>query len=173
MAVGSARLCEENLKITLADCPRFRTLTGTASRTAALSRIYLDTLPEPTDQNQFTRAELEALRPFAVISTLRHGRRSVAAGADVEAGELSIDIKMTIQSNEQNNPQAARTRLLDHLGQIADELQDLAYSAGVVDTYLVTSSYEIEGPFLYEEDEVQEKGYYAWGVIRVRHGEQA
>jgi len=172
MAVGSARLCEENLKITLADSARFRSLTGSANRTAALTRIYLDSLPPPASQVQYTLAELTALRPYALISSTQHGRRVIAVGASVERGELAITISMTIQAGEVNDPQAARTRLLDHLGQIADELRALSDQAGVTDSYLVISDYRLEGPFLYDEEELEDKGYYAWGVIIVTHGSE-
>lgn len=58
------------LASTLADCPAFRTFVGAADAAAALLRIHHDAFPAiPSGDDRFSKAELEAIRPCAVLAT--------------------------------------------------------------------------------------------------------
>lgn len=69
-AAGTISIAEEALRLALADCAEFRTWVSAADRAAALESIYIDGLPEPAgDADVHTLAEIQALRPYAIVYT--------------------------------------------------------------------------------------------------------
>ena len=93
-ATGGITLCEEHLRRTLADCPRFRAWCGADNQAQALARIHFDDLPAPEDgAAALSEDQIIALRPFALIETGKQGgysRGRVATETYVEAGLLWI-----------------------------------------------------------------------------------
>lgn len=63
---GVLSLVKEQLRASLADSPACRALLGVHSSTAAKARIHLREIPKPA-ADAYTLAELEILRPYALI----------------------------------------------------------------------------------------------------------
>lgn len=72
-AQGNYALRELHLAAGLADCPAFQALCGVSGDTAAAgaaSRIHFKrVLPLPANGDEYSLAEIQALRPYAVIWT--------------------------------------------------------------------------------------------------------
>lgn len=67
-AAGPLAKNEDLIANTLADCAKFQDYLGVASKAAALAKIYFSALDPPSGDSEYhTRAELEALRPFAIL----------------------------------------------------------------------------------------------------------
>lgn len=58
----------EAMRLMLANCTAFRTLTGATNEAEALARIYQGCLPPPASNAEaYTLAQLESYRPFAIV----------------------------------------------------------------------------------------------------------
>lgn len=108
----------------------FWQFTGAADAAAALSHIYRDFLPEPADKNEHTLAELQAMRPFAMVwqseSNGWHARRNAATSCFKISGMIVVrfewDVPYAPNENDQlvqsGSDQAAATTFQEHLSRI-------------------------------------------------------
>jgi len=132
---GCLALAKDTLKASLADCDSFRTWVGASgdnAQTQALNRIYKDDLPPPTNRNIYTLAELNALRPFAIIYTADGFRKDKDAspGEFWHTGSLAILLEQAIPERIKNDPAAIADEFETIIGQIIDDLCALVDQAG-------------------------------------------
>lgn len=135
--VGAITTVEAMLGGTLSNCAAFQTFVGAADAAEALLRIHYAALPAPADGQQYTAAELAALRPFALIWTSeREGfeRRRIAVGTDGfefgESGRLQLELVRTVPTLGADEPALVEREFLNAIGQIIDNLCTLAGQGG-------------------------------------------
>ncbi|RMF87769.1 MAG: hypothetical protein D6741_20110, partial [Planctomycetota bacterium] len=75
-AQGALTEVEERMAVMLAACASFQAWVGAADSTAARASIYFDAIPPPAGSD-YTRAELDGYRPWAIISTLDYSSSHV------------------------------------------------------------------------------------------------
>lgn len=174
MATGAIRAAEENLRITLADCATFRGMVGATDRTQALARIHLYALPTPDNDATHALDELQGLRPFAIVGTVRergYVSRWTATETYEESGRLWLALERNTPAADLNSPSARLTGFLDLIGAIEGELRSLSNQAGAVDSYLRIESFTLAGFGLSDEEERETMGDHeiadleiAWGT---------
>lgn len=151
---GSLDTAINNLAILLADSSSFRTATGSANRTAALTHIFQSLVTAPSG-DKYTTAELSALRPYALLYSTEYRRSSVAFGQWDEGGSIAVQIVDDIGSSE--SAIVARNRLITLAAEIIDQMAALAGTAGYI---AVTEFSGTDGcePFLGHPDDVPGAG---------------
>jgi len=132
---GCLALAKDTLKATLGDCASFRTWVGASGddvQAQALNRIHKDDLPPPEDSNVYTLAELQALRPFAIIYTAGGFRKEYdASPAEFEnTGTLAVLLEQDVPERIKNDPAAIADEFETVIGQIMDDLCALVDQAG-------------------------------------------
>lgn len=170
-AAGPITLAEEYLAATFAACARFQTMLGVASSAAALARCYIDSLPAPAAvggnvPDEYTRAQLETLRPFCLISQpprKSYRRRRIATDTYAESGILQAYIEITVDSGDREDLSTAFRKFKNHVGVILTEADAFAYLPG----YLAIDSYEFDGPFRCDDDEVNRSGDWMGAMLTV------
>jgi hypothetical protein len=129
---GSLSLAQEALRVTVADCPTFRTLAGASDRTSALAKLYHEGLPEPKNGTAFTREELTAYRPYGILYTDdRNGfkRQRGSASSFVSGGRLKLRLYRTCPALVDDEPTSdANLEWKNILGTLMSEMCDLAVS---------------------------------------------
>jgi len=161
-AEGPITLAEGYLAATFAACARFQTLMSAANAAAALARIYIDSLPQPAAVNgnvpdEYTRAQLETLRPFLLISQppRKNYRRSrVATDCYAESGILTAYLEVSVATGDREDLSTAFRKFKNHVGVILTQMDAFAYLPG----YLAIDNCEVDGPFRCEDDEVNRSG---------------
>lgn len=132
---GCLALAKDTLKATLADCTSFRTwvdASGDDVQAQALNRIYKDDLPPPDNSNAYTLAELQALRPFAIIYTAGGFRKEKDASPREfwNTGSLAVLLEQDVPERIKNDPAAVADEFETAIGQIMDDLCGLVDQAG-------------------------------------------
>lgn len=176
-ASGPISSAEDRAAETLADVQAWRDMIGEATTEAqALARIYFDTITPPADKDRYSRSELEALRPFAMIWTDPDfgGYRLGASGGGGTSwsfdhgGRLAIEIERDVDSDDLDedtekvsDPADVLRKFKNELGLIiasgdADNpgLVELAGQAG----YLAARQIELDGLGFNEEEEQKAEG---------------
>jgi hypothetical protein len=126
---------EDLLATTLADCTEFRTLVDEDEQPAVLANIYNDVLPEPAG-GTYTLAELQALRPYALLWTSPdNGYRSRADSAGdgndfVEGGEIILKLERAVTDGESVSQAQSDRDWNDIVGSIIRQMHDLAGLSG-------------------------------------------
>lgn len=147
-AAGSVSLSKSYLREQLANCSTFQTLCGVSTKANALPFIFYDSLPEKTDGTEYSLAELQAVRPHAIISLI--DRVSTPQGVSGN-GAFSMSRTFTHEIRlERNVPSAIAgdagevNLTWDNIwGSIMDELEALSGQAG----YLACSLQKSDGPY--------------------------
>lgn len=121
----------DNFETHLADCTTFRTLTGATTQAEAKARIWQDHTPAPDNGEEYTLAELETMRPFALIWLDEGGtgyeRTVIDAGFGVmENGVIMLRLEEDVPSNLDGSPGEAMRRWRDTWGNILSDLEGLA-----------------------------------------------
>lgn len=166
---GPIALAETYLANMLADSARFRTLTGTADRATALKRIHFGHLPTPNSGGEYTRGEMEALRPFALVFTDDEDGYggSLNAVSDhydyTDRGAIMAFIEMDVPENIQNNPAEVRRRFNNDVGTIFSEMDQMA---GQADYLAVLDRSMVMGPARSHEDDEVTRGDYVAALLR-------
>lgn len=114
---GGIYSAKNTFKVTLADCAVFRTwvdASGDDIQVQALNRIYKDAAPPPADGDKYTLAELQALRPFALLWTEPGFQKLQDASAMQCSNDGAIRVGL-----EQDVPD----RICTDFGAIADEFE--------------------------------------------------
>jgi hypothetical protein len=131
---GSISMALEYAAATLADCAAFRTWCGAPDAASARERIHYEALQTPpSDGEEYTLSELVALRPYAIISTLRYGARHTSTSTQFDfggEGAIRIEFVQDVRAELVNNPAEIALLFYNDLGAILDELCDRAGRAG-------------------------------------------
>jgi len=140
---GCLALAKDTLKASLADCDSFRTwvdASGGSAQDQALNRIHKDDLPPPGNSNAYTLAELQALRPFAIIYTAGGFRKEYdASPAGFEnMGTLAVLLEQDVPERIKNDPAAIADEFETVIGQIMDNLCDLVDQAPYLSITAIT-----------------------------------
>lgn len=178
--VGMISLAEDLLRTTLANCTAFRTWDG-ANWTIdqAKERIYFDRLPSPPgDAAAYTRAQLEALRPFAIIYKPRQNGVVLeveAAAPDTFAtrGTLIIKFERNVPEDERDDPADADRSFKNMIGQVmrtslpsSPGLADLSGQAGFLRCWRLSE----EGPYRVDVDAVTDYGDFQEYYLQIEWG---
>lgn len=178
--VGMIAVAKDLLRTSLATCTAFRTWDG-ANWTIeqAKERIYFDSLPPPPDNAAaYTRAQLEALRPFAIIYRPRQDgvRLEVeAAGPDTFAtsGTLVVRLERNVPEDERDDAGAADRSFENMVGQVmrtsspaAPGLADLSGQPG----YLKILKIQESGPHRCGVDEITDYGDFQEHYLQIEWG---
>lgn len=154
-ANGPIYHAQELLKATLEACANWN---GRA--------IYFGALPEPAGNKvSHTLAELEAFRPYAIISTDAENGFRAFVDADGEGfvygGRLIVEITENVPSGIASDPAAVDARIIQEIGKIIATgdgvnpgLAELRDRAGM----LPISAIDIEGPVRTSEADAIELG---------------
>lgn len=144
---GPISLAEDYLETTLANCAAFQSLVSAANAAAALLSIYNDALPAPADGEGYTKAELVALHPYALIETDADGGYAMgfaSVNADGshnyrDAGKLCLRIVRQVTAGGEIVDDERTWK--NTIGQILTQLWALAGQAG----YLAITGIAVEG----------------------------
>lgn len=132
VAAGPISLAREYLRATLADVTAFRTWVGADTQALALARIHTTDLPPPETRNTYSREELEALRPYAIVHTSGYRTDFTAIGSHheyIDSGTLILRLQENVPVEIAGNDPEISERWENTLGQIIDGLWGLAGSA--------------------------------------------
>ena len=128
-------LAQEALRNSLADADAFRDWAGVTSRAAALARIHHEALPDPSDGEAYTLAELRNHRPYAVIATAEQQgftRRAISTSGQNhdfgEGGVLRVILAQTVDSTLSYSQ--AELSFRNAVGGIIDDLCGLSGTTG-------------------------------------------
>lgn len=148
-ATNLLALAQNNLRVSLADCATFRTWVGAEgddSQQQARDRIHDEGLPEPPLGVTFGLADLQALRPHAVISTLglhsEHGSTGSVFGFD-DSGILVLRLEQDVPQDIAHDMAEIGRRFTNTIGAIWDELKALSGGGG----YLAIESIDMPEPW--------------------------
>ena len=157
------------LEQTLADSTAMRTFLGAANATEAKAKIFQDALPPPAAE-EYTRAEMEALRPYVVLSTedafAKYRKVRIATGCWTSSGSIWAMVTRNVPEGE--TPEQAQQSFRTSIGSIIDELIVLGEDG--TGTHLHFREIESEGPWRVALDELEAKGDNDWCVLRFSWG---
>jgi hypothetical protein len=171
-AEGPLTRAETLLAATLAACPRWQTLCGSAE--AAAARIYFDALPPPAAHAaEYSPEDLALLRPFALVYTDEETGVTLAHAATgarrrfAERGVLKFYIEKHVPPDVADHPAEVDRRFKNDVGILLGELAALAGQAN----YLAIDEITAQGPLRSHQDELPTKGDYqqmhftvSWGA---------
>jgi hypothetical protein len=179
---------QQLLANTLADCSEFRNLVGVSSHSAALAKIWHEALPPPANgKDNYTLAELQAYRPFALIFTNDpqgplSNRQAASPGAYFDSGTLRVLFEVDVPAEFKNEP-----LLLDHLikqaiGRIiarpSDEastfngLRNLFHATTSDYSYLAGDSVTFRGYHRSSQKEQPGQGDFVFAFLDVTYGQR-
>lgn len=170
-AEGGITLAEEHLRLTVADCARFRTWALNApDQAAALSRIYIDGIPDhPIDQDAYTLEQMQALRPFAIVTTANQNGFSkgrIATETYAELGRLAVAFEENVPANVARDVAALERTFKNTLGVILNEMLALAYQPGYLAIDLIT----FHGPLRCSRDVAVAEGDHHFAYFEIQYG---
>jgi hypothetical protein len=179
-AAGPISSIEDLLSTTLATCTEFQTLCGVTTVAAAQAKIHFDALPPPdNDADSYTKVELQALRPFAIINTEpQAGFRWFVSGKGTtwtfqQHGMVTVEIETNIDSGDLCDPAEYMRKFKNTIGQIvrSEDTNNpgLVELAGVTN-YLPINEVIFYGPFRGAEEERQAQGDYLAAVLDINWG---
>lgn len=114
----------------LAASSRWQTMADADDESQGFDRTYVDSIPDPADGREYTVAELQQLRPFAIFHTLKahsvkRAEGSVAAWAFT--GQVEIEIHQDLGGSDPiENLDEKMRRFENDVGVIWQELLTLA-----------------------------------------------
>jgi hypothetical protein len=170
-AADGISLAEQHVANMLADSAAFQAFANAADATAARSRIYFDALPPPeADNGVYSKDELVAYRPFAIVFTAPangYKRTRGATGCYVESGQIGLHLEQNVPEALANDLQQPMRQIKSTLGAIINDLEALAYGAGylavnVIDVLVVAR--EAEDAITQEGDNVFAMLNLVWGA---------
>ena len=183
-ASGPLAYPKDLLRTSLAACTAFQQWDGHAwTSTEAAARIYFDALPPP-QAAEYTREELESLRPFAIISRDERGMRWEAESVGGlgrsyrTSGRLVVTLERNFPSvSGETDPHAAADRQFENMvGALivsndvnSPGLLELSGTAG----YLLIRAIEEAGPFRVDPRDVPQLGDYQRHFLFVEWGRAA
>jgi hypothetical protein len=172
-ATGCISRAEEALRVLVADAAAFRTLVGAADRASALIRVYRDALPPPAAGREYTLAEMQAYRPFAIVFTAPENGYTanwVSGGTGNgygDSGELGLFICRDTPLAYVDDFGEAMRGWKNILGDLIDDMKDLA---GTSDYLLVRQFRLAFGPQFNPEDEHKTIGDIQYAQLSMQWG---
>jgi len=170
---GSISLSEAALRTMLSTVAAFQTFAGAGDAAAALAKIHLGDLPDPADLTQYTLAELQGYRPYAIVYLSElDGYRSRLIGEPFSfdsAGRVMIHLEQDASGWAGNRPtRDADQEFLNAVGGIVDGLREIR---GVAAGHLQFRSIRLVlGPVAAHPDEVPAVGLYQRAVLQLDWG---
>jgi hypothetical protein len=179
--LGHIATAKDLLRTTLATCTAFRTIDGVSYTVDQLkARIYLDALPPPGSSSpEYTLAELQALRPFALIAAAPHGAlrlRHVTAGTVRRFhpnGTLVVAIERNVPAVDAADPGQVDRDWENTIGLIMSSLDsalpglaELSGQAG----YLTISGLEVLDLYRGDQDDKPARGDYQVCLLQIEWG---
>ena len=171
-AVGCVSLAQEHGKKTLADCPSFRSWCGADNQADALGHIFDECLPKPASGGVHTIEELQRYRPCAIFFTatteglIKTGRSSIGDGSFgfSEQGALHVLLMADVPPKIADDPAELDVRFKNLIGQIMDDLSDLAGKGGYLACRRIIFA---EGPMRSLEEDIPTLGDYQVAELRL------
>lgn len=159
-----------NLRTALAASSAFQGFAGVSDEdvpaTAADARIHSYDLPKPTTGDEYTLAELQALRPCVVIGNViedgGYETRYAATDTFNDQGRQEADFYWSVPDDLADDPQALTEAITEHIGGIIDDLAAQAESGFHI------NSIRTEGPYRSDGDTVETEGDYM--LVRLHIG---
>ena len=179
---GPMSLAKQRLRVLLANSSTWQTWTGTANATAALETIYINALAPPPNKNKYTLAQLEALRPFAIVETSESGgfkKDAIAGGIGFvfdESGQIVLSIEANTAEGDVDDPSEAMIKFENNLGNVISEMATLAGTTGTINVdsnpnYLNVNEISVEmGPMRSVEDVKNTEGDFHFAVAIIGWG---
>jgi len=161
---GVLSLVKEQLRASLADSPACRAVLGVQSSTAAKARIHLRNLPKPAG-DAYTVAELEALRPYALVFhgyTDGNSQTRLADGVGSSTqwrafGKLTLRLARGVPEGLTDDE--ADKEWDDAVDAVMDDLFDLSGNSESGEEYLAITAMQIlEGPGRHHPDNDSAQG---------------
>jgi hypothetical protein len=169
-AEGPITLCEEHLREHVAACPGFRKWLGVQTVGQALDKIYVDAIPAPlNDDGAYSRDDLIALRPYALIETRTEQgftQARVATEVFIEMGRLMIAFEQNYLEELHNQPSQIEREFKNALGVILREMLARAYQPG----FMAIDTITLDGPYRTTKEMAESEGYFQLAAFEVRHG---
>jgi hypothetical protein len=151
-ATNSLTKAAQHLHDSLANSAQFQTLTSAANSTQAATHIYLDALPRPDSMN-YVRAEIEKLRPFALINTESyHASLEAPPSGFGHSGVLALRLFRSVADEIASKPGEIGRRFDNTLGTLLAELEAQCGTAG----RLAFNDYDMSEPWGRTSDEEEE-----------------
>lgn len=169
---------QQLLEDTLVACDEFLTWTGAANATAARARVYHEALPRPASGVEYTLAELQAYRPFAIIYTADLGgwqARRVATESFGVTGRVLLYLEQDTPSGLANDLDALDEAFKESIGHILaasdakpaiSGLLDLAHQPG----YLAIDQVILNGPGRSHPEDHQAIGDIVFASLEITYG---
>lgn len=174
-ASGPISLAQVALATSLSNCETFQDLVDADDAAEALGSIHHDEVQAdpPAAGDEYTKAELQAIRPYALTATARQGTlrlRRRATGTYADAGKLHLTIVRDITAEELEDGSAEIIRVWQNqIGNILSELCEL--SDDVAGAFLIINEAMLTAHWRAHEDDVPKLGEYLvaeidllWGV---------
>jgi len=160
-------------RATLAACASFQSLVDADDATEALTHIYHDATPMPeSGRAEHTRAELTALRPFAIVYTEDNQgfvvEKDAMGNEDCwnASGTVHIVIYRNVPEADELNPSKVDTDFRTVMGNIASEIIRLSETA----PYLAAKKIVASGPIRTPVKELSDVGDAQGAVLTVAWG---
>jgi hypothetical protein len=169
---GCIRLPAQTLRTTLAACDAFQSFVDAADADAALLRIHEDGVLPPDDMKEFRVEELNALRPYAIIwtETIRFDADAFGVGNEFGgSGSMLIHLAENAPDGVTQASIEVTHQMTNDLGDIMDDLMDLAGTPGYLDITAMTPK---ELPGWGGEADAAGQGLYIAADLAVDWGSQ-
>lgn len=169
---------------TLAATSEFQSITGTASADDAKASIYHDALPPPPlGADDYSQAELVAMRPFALISTIPSGGLNTlrdATESEQTSGRLMIEFELNTPDALSRDPGILEQWLKTLVGRIIvrpdgesssfNGLLDLFHTTSGSQSYLAGNTVTLSGLYRTMPDAVEALGDFIIVELEVGWG---
>lgn len=138
---GSIAYYQGLLQTMLADSTTFRTWVGATTQAQAKSRIHMHELRPPEDRAEYTPDELNAMRPFAIISPGDDDPFETFADAAStgevydwnERGSFDVVLEQAIPEELWNFPDVMKGRLFNTIDGLIIDLRTMIGQSGYLD----------------------------------------
>lgn len=178
-ATGCMALPKALLRTSLANCYYFRRWQGHSwSVQEALQRVYLDGLPTPPNNQQgWTKAQREQLRPFAIVSIAGPVRMSSIAhpGAYSIEGTLLVEFEQNVPSELAGDVDELDRQFENFVGQVMASFDTskpglIELSRQTSASYLSIQTIEDDGPYRCLQKHVESLGDHQKYFLEVGWG---
>lgn len=135
-AVGSVEKAMDALRLMVASSTAFQSFVDADDATEADAHVYHDALPEPTEGDVYTPAELDGFFPFAMIYEPQEGSRSeeIAAGTFGWSGVLTVEL---IGPAELGTPDESARKFRNVIAGVIDDVLTQAGASGCLSHFTI------------------------------------
>lgn len=146
-----------HLRALVAASSSFQTWTGTASAALAAARVHLCDLPKPSSNEEYTKAELAAYYPCAIVDFF-HSQRGFGGEAFVwdkevelgwvDSGVLSLDFVELVDEDDAVSPADTLLAFTNDVGAVIEAMVALSGTSTDSTSYLTIHRLELfQGPY--------------------------